>query len=883
MAAISANFIADFTSFLRGTDAATDKLRDFEKEAGQVDKSLSKFGNDLPQNMQKAAKEIEPVEKNIGLMGKAAGLAESQFVKMFGAFTAASLVDKAVTSLISFGAAALESAGHVADLSDQTGLSTTAIQQMSYVADQTGSSLDTFTKAAQKLGINLSTGTKDTKRAVEDLGLSFETLRKQKPEDQFRVVMEALGKVTDAGDRNRLGNQLLGKSFQEMGAAAVSGYGDMAKSAHVAGEEQIRALDAAGDAWADLKSTLSTTVTSGLGTAWIEFNKFAQGFLDTADAIAAKLYKVSGGALGMPKNLVATGKTTTAAPEPPAKQPPHRDEEAEAAAEKKKAEAIKAANAERQTEIDLVKQLQGLNTVEAIEKEMKALNKFGKGFGPADAELKKFYADADTAARTLDRMGESARAEKIRAYADAMKLATTDTRGFGQMLALAVPGLTAAQAALANMATPLEPLAAGTEAFRKQLDQAIPGLTLFEAKAKQLKQTADDPGFLGGMTKGLDNFMRGMTGGKGLGGFMDKLGGSVVQGFGNILSGGLTSAINAGIGLVTKGIGKLWGSITQSEGKKTNDVRDEFIQKTFGTEDALRKLAFQAGATEKQVQAIFSANTVDKFQAAMSAVQGQMDSFTSEQEADAARLEAAISKYGFAIEELGPALQKQKLDEQAKDLIEDWRVLIEAGVDVGTVNEKMADSVNDFIKIAKKTGTEVPAAMRPMLQSMIDQGKLTDEAGNQIKDLQAAGVTFSETLTQGFDRVVKKLDQMLAKLGGVNDAIADIPDEVNVDVNVRTTGGGGGTIEPDPSSSIPGGLRLHTFNEGTHGRFLDFGQGTPAMLHGKERVVTEDEIGTTVGGVQAMVDAVYMLNTTLLRAMRENSLMTRDQIQLARA
>lgn len=146
-----------------------------------------------------------------------------------------------------------------------------------------------------------------------------------------------------------------------------------------------------------------------------------------------------------------------------------------------------------------------------------------------------------------------------------------------------------------------------------------------------------------------------------------------------------------------------------------------------------------------------------------------------EQHADAERLEAAIKKYGFAVEELGPKLRAQKLNEQALELIEDWRVLVGAGIDVALVNDKMAESINGYLQAAMKTGAEVPFAFRPILQSLIDQGKLMDANGNLITDLGSAGVTFAETLTQGFDRVVIKLQQLIDTLNGAGQAIENLP------------------------------------------------------------------------------------------------------------
>jgi len=49
---------------------------------------------------------------------------------------------------------------------------------------------------------------------------------------------------------------------------------------------------------------------------------------------------------------------------------------------------------------------------------------------------------------------------------------------------------------------------------------------------------------------------------------------------------------------------------------------------------------------------------------------------------------------------------------------------------------------------------------------------------------------------------------------------------------------GFGTVDPNPPSGLP---PQEGFASGTRGFFHDFGRGTSVMLHGRERVMTEDE------------------------------------------
>lgn len=70
----------------------------------------------------------------------------------------------------------------------------------------------------------------------------------------------------------------------------------------------------------------------------------------------------------------------------------------------------------------------------------------------------------------------------------------------------------------------------------------------------------------------------------------------------------------------------------------------------------------------------------------------------------------------------------------------------------------------------------------------------------------------------------------------------------------------------DPGSGVRG------FASGTMGRYLDFGKGTPTVLHGRERVMTESEGRSERAGLQALADKLdrYMRDQprALARAMQ---------------
>jgi hypothetical protein len=121
---------------------------------------------------------------------------------------------------------------------------------------------------------------------------------------------------------------------------------------------------------------------------------------------------------------------------------------------------------------------------------------------------------------------------------------------------------------------------------------------------------------------------------------------------------------------------------------------------------------------------------------------------------------------------------------------------------------------------------------------MAEMGQLTDASGNKIENLENSGISFSMTMSEGFNSLIKevqKLTDVISRSLGTAlektaDRINDIPQTIPVTVvykeKNRPEGG---------SEEVPG------YQEGTKGRFVDFGKGTLVMLHGKEAVVPQEQ------------------------------------------
>ena len=121
-----------------------------------------------------------------------------------------------------------EFADEILTLAIQTGLSTDTLQEFAYMADLVDVDLDTVVGSMTKLEkamISSKDGTGDAADALNELGVAYRlgngTLRDT--EKVFYDVIEALGKVEDPIEQDRLAMELFGKSFKDIKPLVAQG------------------------------------------------------------------------------------------------------------------------------------------------------------------------------------------------------------------------------------------------------------------------------------------------------------------------------------------------------------------------------------------------------------------------------------------------------------------------------------------------------------------------------------------------------------------------------------------------------------------------------------------------------------------------------------
>ena len=215
----------------------------------------------------------------------------------------------------------------VAKMSKRTGMSVEALSELRYVASQTGtefSSLEMAFRKMQRSIFDAGRGLSTQKDALDALGVTFDDLKNLKPEEQFKVLAEQLGKVEDDTKQAAISMMLFGRTgtnlipMFEAGAEGITKLQQEAKKLGLtmskedaqAAEEFTDAMDAlwktvkmgvfnVGSALAPLLQELAETMTETVVavSGWIKSNR---------DLIVTVL-QVAAGILALGIGLMAFG------------------------------------------------------------------------------------------------------------------------------------------------------------------------------------------------------------------------------------------------------------------------------------------------------------------------------------------------------------------------------------------------------------------------------------------------------------------------------------------------------------------------------------------------------------------------------------------------
>ena len=730
------------------------------------------LGRAAPDSLHKLATATTQVEQKASLASKATDVLKSSFFQLTAALSVANLIERAVSGLIAFGKAAFDNAGKMVDLSNKSGLTLKTIQQFEHVSAQSGVSIDTLTDSVFKLGTTLAEGKGSARQAVKDLGLEFEALKRSKPDDAFNDIMAALEKMPPGFDRSLAMQRLFGKGAKEVSKLVADGYTEMAESAKLSSDDQIKALDAAGDAWTRFQRDTQTSIASLLGTLVLAGEQASKtplwrlmlgssmdmnrtiALLAVLRAEAAKVRADINLPLEGPSGLEAYRRSLQGLRDDLVKLTPAQKS------------VIVEADKLGQSAADMV--AGGIGIAEdAIQNYLDALKDLTKGQKEADKAFE------EGAKRTADR---------VKAFEDEAKAIRELNHDIGLLVRGHLTDLgdkardvlskaTAETAAWIRAMTGGIPVVKGLGEALKNVGEQVPvgGLDpKFGAAIQEVKDRIDAVG------DGLREMGRAIGGTTGTA--ISSIG-SLVSRFGDLkdaieLAGraGATTSQKLAAGFSTAAYVIALASFAFELFRSFKAADEQLAQlkrQALDTAGGMQALRDQARLAGVDIDAIFTQkdDTPENFTRQMQLAQQAI-----------AGVDARLERLGLTWRDLNQTVRQGQIGNAARQILDDIKFLTndmldrtsKNVIDVSAMMTKIAKatsgSLNQLIVDAVKTGTKIPAALRPIIEHLIRIGGLTDAAARAILGLAEDTMPSLADIKEAAERYGVTLDQLGPKV-----------------------------------------------------------------------------------------------------------------------
>jgi hypothetical protein len=688
------------------TSQADQALARVESELGKVESAAGKAGTALDKNSD-ALKDNADASAHAARQGQ---LLTDVLMKYAGP-----------TVILAAAKKTLDFADSVGELAQKTGFSIEMVQKLGNVAKNSGSSFQQISSSMSQLQKRLVEGNKGATEAIKGLGLSVEGLLKLNPDEQFVAIAKAVGGIEDPAKRAQAAMALFGRAGADLIPTMIEVKDNALDTAAALDEAFVKA---GGKAQGEI-DTLIDKVKS-LGMAFILLPTTIQNAIGNyaANSPIGQYFAAIRTMLGMEGTgaPVLPGITPqTNAPLAPGGDP------------------FAPGGVGGQSLSFVEDQL-----TDAVKENIAARKKNTKA--AEELALAEFEAGALN--------------QRLRGN----EWASTARGGmFGPLWGQNIPGI-GPESTFPGWATPMDPLKNSMNLGGGANWTGTGAWMLRQPVQSSTEALGNVPTASGGWFSKLFSGKAGSVLGAGLGmlpglipglsGRGASVGGSAGSLIGSLVGGPLAPILGPIGGFLGGAVGKLFG---KSEHAKVNDQRDEFVAAAGGINELNRK-AQEAGLT---LDRLLSAKKVKDFQSAVEELNGAFQ----DQEADQQRLAVAMEKYGLSIKDMGQAFKQTETNKGFKELGEDFRVLIGAGAEFNKVAEKMAPEFGALIHTAIETGTTVPRELEPILKKMIEMGVLTDKNGDKFTDLTQ--IPFAESMTAGFEKVVKAIEKLSAAIQGV--------------------------------------------------------------------------------------------------------------------
>ncbi len=196
----------------------------------------------------------------------------------------------------------------VDDAAQRLGMSAQAVQELSYAADMSATSLGTITGSIEKLQKEII----DSPDKFEALGLSVQSLLAMEPEQQFYAVADAIQRLESPTLQAHAALEIFGKTGGELLPLIRSGMGDLAAEAHRVGavmdEQMVAAAAQLDDATLALTKSWDALLVSMGGTIG-QSPLVIQGLKDIAALVGQITAATNSGGPGLLERMLGAGFT----------------------------------------------------------------------------------------------------------------------------------------------------------------------------------------------------------------------------------------------------------------------------------------------------------------------------------------------------------------------------------------------------------------------------------------------------------------------------------------------------------------------------------------------------------------------------------------------
>jgi hypothetical protein len=236
--AIVQDFEANFSQYKAAVGDAQTQLKGFVADADTAADRLATLTSDAPAGMDKLAHATKGARDETNWFGEVVNDVQRRIVGLF-----------AVDQIAEFALHAADAGAALVSMSATTGMTVEELQQLDYIAGQTGTTLQALVGASENLALRLGRGDPGVASALDDLHISLEQFRAADPYDRLVLISQGMAGIKSETDQSRISYELFGRSWKDVQTSILANMDELGKHAQTMSKDQAQALDDAEKAW----------------------------------------------------------------------------------------------------------------------------------------------------------------------------------------------------------------------------------------------------------------------------------------------------------------------------------------------------------------------------------------------------------------------------------------------------------------------------------------------------------------------------------------------------------------------------------------------------------------------------------------------------------